>query len=118
MPKARLLALEFFTKIGPEPFTIGKLIHEFSFSREEAEVRLDYLSEFGFIKKSSEGKKGAKKEVKWILVVSGEDLIKHYTSQHDKFDSTAQYYKGLSDQILELEKADKEDESKSMEVVK
>lgn len=97
------ICIDLYNQVGPDYFDLNRLINKTGLSKEEALLRLNFLTVFELAqpdRKSNIGKR-------WKLAVSSKDLKAYYFNQSEKWLSLHKYYKELGKQL------DKIKESKS-----
>ncbi len=96
---AKKIAIDLFNILGPDFFTISEFKNKTGLSREESDLRLDFLINFGLVQADRE--KGAGQRFKIIL--DSQTLQQHYFNESEKWQATAKYYKALSDELSNLD---------------
>lgn len=100
MEKARDMAVELFNIMGPDAFGISLIINKSGLSKDGAKLKLNFLTQFGFVQSDRPSGAGQK----WNIVISSQDLQQYYFNQAEKWESTSKYYRGLGDQLKEMDK--------------
>jgi hypothetical protein len=108
MKMAKELATQFFLKTGPDYFTLQQFTNKTEIEKEDAKLRLNFLTQFGLVQ--PDRKKGAGKRYK--IEVDSESLKQYYFNEAEKWESTSKYYRALSEELDSVDAKIKEEAEK------
>ena len=108
LPQAKEMAVELFNITGPDSFDLRKFINKSKMAREEAKLKLNFLASFGLVYKDNDKKT-------YQIVIDSDSLKQYYFNESEKWLATSKYYKGLADELSNIDRKIQEEKDKTQD---